>query len=551
MLAQTLVEANREARKKRLRTAVVLAGVAGFVALFLGGVVRIDLSQIGFGDRETVALTPDPAAGTQAGENAPPPPISRTDAQSSIFAPPNSASNAPPDAQTLTGAGDTSTAGSSEETPAFSSLGQIDPKPNNPARRDAFKALLARFDADHRPEIDTEAFGQWNADAQAQILSEAADAVQTFSNGDYEGALTRLEAAVIQAEAELTARNAAFERALAEAERAADADDVALAELRIAEAVRLKPGDTSADRLSKRIDALPEILSAIDAAVARRLENDLDGEAQSLRRVLALDPSRLALGDRLAKIEDTLRESRFSSAISDGLAAIDRRDATAAESALAEAKRIFPRRDEVALLADRSAALKQERAFEALIAQGAEASARDDWPAALVYFEQAVQLFPDNKDAHDGVSLSSQLVGLQNSVAQHISAPHRLTADQVAASVDALLDQAAPYAALSPSLKEAAETLASLRQIYAKPVSITVLSDGVTHVSVRGVGIVGTALNRNATGTSLESRLHSSAYSSGIDFAHESTDRTWMFSGLFAGSRVSGSAEAAQRWWVR
>ena len=57
-------------------------------------------------------------------------------------------------------------------------------------------------------------------------------------------------------------------------------------------------------------------------------------------------------------------------------------------------------------------------------------------------------------------------------------------------------------------------------------------------------GVIGTAVNRDVPGTTLESSLHSSAYSGGIDFAHETTDRTWMFSGLVAGSHVGGSADA-------
>jgi hypothetical protein len=60
-------------------------------------------------------------------------------------------------------------------------------------------------------------------------------------------------------------------------------------------------------------------------------------------------------------------------------------------------------------------------------------------------------------------------------------------------------------------------------------------------------GLIGTAMNRAAEGSDLANRLHGSAYSGGFDFAHETTDRGWMFSGLVAGSRVSGSADAIER----
>jgi hypothetical protein len=60
-------------------------------------------------------------------------------------------------------------------------------------------------------------------------------------------------------------------------------------------------------------------------------------------------------------------------------------------------------------------------------------------------------------------------------------------------------------------------------------------------------GVIGTAVNRDMGGTALAYRLHASAYSGGIDFAHETTDRVWMFSGLVAGSHVGGTADAIGR----
>ena len=60
-------------------------------------------------------------------------------------------------------------------------------------------------------------------------------------------------------------------------------------------------------------------------------------------------------------------------------------------------------------------------------------------------------------------------------------------------------------------------------------------------------GVIGTAVNRDLSGTTLVNRLHSSAYTGGIDLAHESTDRMWLFSGALAGSYVRGDVEQILR----
>jgi len=61
------------------------------------------------------------------------------------------------------------------------------------------------------------------------------------------------------------------------------------------------------------------------------------------------------------------------------------------------------------------------------------------------------------------------------------------------------------------------------------------------------LGILASAVNRDVSGTPLADRLHASAYSGGIDVAHETGNRTWLFSGLISGSRVGGDPAAIAR----
>jgi len=60
-------------------------------------------------------------------------------------------------------------------------------------------------------------------------------------------------------------------------------------------------------------------------------------------------------------------------------------------------------------------------------------------------------------------------------------------------------------------------------------------------------GVMATAMNRQLDGSPLETRLHRAAYTAGIDFAYDSDDRVWLFTGALAGSRVSGSEAAITR----
>ena len=72
------------------------------------------------------------------------------------------------------------------------------------------------------------------------------------------------------------------------------------------------------------------------------------------------------------------------------------------------------------------------------------------------------------------------------------------------------------------------------------------LGDGETRF-----GIIGSAVNRGLSGTGLEGRLHSAAYTGGLDFAHEWSNRTYKISGVFTTSYVQGDAAAIARTQAR
>jgi hypothetical protein len=60
-------------------------------------------------------------------------------------------------------------------------------------------------------------------------------------------------------------------------------------------------------------------------------------------------------------------------------------------------------------------------------------------------------------------------------------------------------------------------------------------------------GVIGTAVHRSLSGTGMEDLLHTAAYSGGLDFAHEWSNRTYRFSSMLAASHVEGGAEALTR----
>lgn len=85
---------------------------------------------------------------------------------------------------------------------------------------------------------------------------------------------------------------------------------------------------------------------------------------------------------------------------------------------------------------------------------------------------------------------------LRTELERILDAPERLSSVAVADNAKGLVSKAGDVAELSPSLADASRKVARLIDEYGRKVSIRILSDGVTRISVQGVGQVGVTTDR-------------------------------------------------------
>ena len=207
MLEDDLLTASITARKRQGRFVLLLVSVAVCLGLFLLGVIRFDFTPF---------------------DNIPPNPA---DTRAPSIAAPGTGTDAVAEGQ-----------------------------------RREFQELLASFDATTRPQIEGAAFATWNPVAQQEILTARSQAVKAFGQSRYDQALADLEAAEMQAQTELAARESAFDDRIKAAMDALGADDPGAASVHSEAALALKPDDVLARDLKARSESLPAILSLLDQA---------------------------------------------------------------------------------------------------------------------------------------------------------------------------------------------------------------------------------------------------------------------------------------------
>ena len=357
--------------------------------------------------------------------------------------------------------------------------------------REVFKEALLEFEKRIEPLVLSKGFANWNVEEQQKILTKKAESITTFSLGDYEQALVKLKKASEYSRTLITKRDTAFRESLSKARTLYDADDYSASFLSISDALRLKPRSTAAQELKEKILRLPKVLENIQKAAVARTENNLEIELKYLREATVSDPLRLELIDRLGVVKKKIIELQFANLIKKGLANVDQKNLEAAKRYLKKARSIFSESSEVELLSKKVKALVLRLKVERYVKEAKIEAEADNWPKAEFLYLKAIKIQPNRKDLEDSYALAEKINYLSGKLAQHLKAPHRLSSTNVADIVRNLTAEAKTVSAKSYLVEDQIIKLLELLKAYSTKVQVKVISNGVTNISVRGVGKVG------------------------------------------------------------
>ena len=183
------------------------------------------------------------------------------------------------------------------------------------------------------------------------------------------------------------------------------------------------------------------------------------------------------------------REQAFAEAIGRGLDALESGQFKQAESAFLVADKAIPGRSSVA------DGLKQARfgiranQLESLRKQGAEQESQEAWDQAEATYKQALALDADVGFAQAGLERAVDAVRIHSELDFHLKNPHRLTTAAVAKEAESLARRAAQVTH-SPNAAKKGQQLTEQIAQWNQPVSVSLNSDGKTHIRITGVGML-------------------------------------------------------------
>lgn len=204
-------------------------------------------------------------------------------------------------------------------------------------------------------------------------------------------------------------------------------------------------------------------------------------------------PARSSTGGRRVEPEQSRpQDDAFVRAMSDGLAALDRRDFAAAHDAFARADRLRPGSAEAADGLLRAEAGRRQAAVAEHRRQAELFEEAEEWRQALQRYDEVLAIDATVAFAQEGRRRAAARAELAEQIASHLARPQRLSDAVVLREAAELVDRAAEAVPAGPRHQGQVAALRGLVEAYSTPVRAVLRSDEETDVTVYKVGRLGT-----------------------------------------------------------
>ena len=356
--------------------------------------------------------------------------------------------------------------------------------------RSAAQEVLAEL-LDARETLGERGAGDWAGEAMAAIADTAGEGDTLYREREFDAALQRYETALERARELQASIPGRFEAATTAAGEAIEALDTQAAAAALRRAAQLQPQDAALPPLRARVDALPAVAAAVEAARAAEAGGDLEAAVAEMATAAELDRQHGRVAAQLERLRGALAEQRFSGAMSAGYAALDENAFERAEERFRAASRLRPGAPEPAAALAEVEVARTVATLRTLQRRGSQQLAQEEFDAAIATFEQALEIDGSLRFAREGLARARPRAAASEALAQIIEEPERLVDDAILREAQQALQRARALSEAGPKMNALIADAASTLEVAATPVEVTLRSDGETAVTVYKVARLG------------------------------------------------------------
>lgn len=355
------------------------------------------------------------------------------------------------------------------------------------AAQDVLSSLLERQEALEEAGVE-----QWAGNRHEQALAAARSGDAQYRNGEFQAAVesyTQADEALAELESLMPS---VLGRLIEEGQTALADSDPDIAEARFSLALRIEPGNDTAELGLERARTLEEVEQLVESARRLQDEGDLEQAEQRLQEALDLDERHQPARELLAINREQQQANEFTRIMSRGFALLSNSEPEAAIEAFEEARSVRPD----ATQPDDAIRQAREQMINASIAEHrGQARAHEDveeWEQAIAEYEAALELDDNLVFAREGLDYAQRRLQLDRLIEQALADPARLGEQEILEYTTEVYETAASLEEQGPRLERQLDELDDLLAEARQPVEVRIRSDNETHVTVHRIGELGT-----------------------------------------------------------
>lgn len=340
---------------------------------------------------------------------------------------------------------------------------------------------------------------RWGGQSYLEAIDLYEQGDRAFLERDYRLAGERYRAAIEKLDPFFGRIDREFRQALEAAEQAFERGDHAEAVRLYDLAVAITPSHKGAQAGLERARNLERVLALTDQGLRFERELELDAASTALEEALALDPAWQPAKTALLRVRDGITQRNFEQRMTEGLEALSAGNYPSARAAFNAAKDLRPgaRQPVDGLLqVDQEVRLASIRRLE----REAEALEKaEQWQDAIAKYEEILEVDGDLQFAREGLSNARERAAIHERLQQFIGAPDSLSAPATMQTATQLLLRISRISPMGPRLEDQKDELSRLLKRAATPLTVQLVSDNATEVSIFQVGNLGTFARQELT----------------------------------------------------
>ena len=346
--------------------------------------------------------------------------------------------------------------------------------------------LLSKLDT-----LESRAVQRWGGLRFKQAQAVYAEGDKSYLARDYDIAAEKYGEAIALVDPLLDEVEQVFATTFSEAQTALDNAD-SIEAVRLFElAVAISPNHSGARAGYTRAKNLDTVMSLTDQGF--EFENDLELEAarQSFARAVELDPEWQPAQTGLERVLATIRQMEFDQRMTEGLTSLSERDYPGARAAFRMAQEIVPgSREPADGLQQVDQGIRLDR-ISMLERQAQDEEQTEAWETAIDTYKSILEIDADLAFAKDGLRRSEQMAALHVQLDKYIEDPDSLSSAANMARATRLVVDITRMPEIGPRLGGQRDELSRLLKRAATPLTVSLVSDNATDVSIYKVGKLG------------------------------------------------------------